>query len=77
MMQELKDSGLNGSHINGCQPTSSTPASVPPAGNPVSHSDIEAPLANVDKCLEASSKFTLLQISGYKIQLQVSLIFFY
>jgi hypothetical protein len=67
-MQELKDSGLNGSHINGRRPTSLTPMQTP--DNPPPHSDVENPLPNVNEHLEVASKFTLLRISIFKIQLE-------
>lgn len=64
-MQELKDSGLNGSRINGHWPISSTP--IPTADNPAPQSDIENlnHLPNINECpsLEVPSMFTLLQIS--------------
>jgi ATP-dependent Lon protease len=58
MIQELKDSGLNGSRINGRRPTSSTPgpatSSVPTAVNPLAapQSDIDKPLPNVNEPLD-------------------------
>jgi hypothetical protein len=67
-MQELKDSGLNGSRINGRRPTSSTP--TPTADNPPPNSDVENPLINVNEHLEAPSMFTLLRISIFRIQLK-------
>jgi hypothetical protein len=60
-MQELKDSGLNGSRINGRRPTSSTP--TPTADNPPPHSDLDIPLPNVNEHLEVPSMSTLLRIS--------------
>lgn len=69
-MQELKDSGLNGSRINGRRPASSTP--VPTAEIQVPHSVtvIQEPQPNVNERLEVPSTFTLLRISIFKIQLQ-------
>jgi hypothetical protein len=67
MMQELKDSGLNGSRINGRRPTSSTPA--PTAVNPAPHSDIEKPLPNVHE-VPGMSILLSSWISLFIIQLQ-------
>ena len=77
-MQELKDSGLNGSRINGRRPTSSTPAPTGDNLNPLPHSDIENPLpppllvvptgnVNHSEHLEVPSEFTLLRFSIFKI----------
>ena len=67
-MQELKDSGLNGSRINGRRPTSST--LTPTADNPPSHSDVDNLLPNINEDLEVPSMFTVVRISLFKIQLK-------
>jgi hypothetical protein len=79
MIQELKDSGLNGSRINGRRPTSSStpaPTSDNPPQGPPSHPDVgilENPFPNVlnaSEHLELPSMFTLqvLRFSIFKIQ---------
>jgi hypothetical protein len=72
MMQELKDSGLNGSRINAHRPTSSTPQAMPTAHNSAQslHSDIENSLPIVNPHLEVPCKFTILRISIFKYQLK-------
>ena len=55
-MQELKDSGLNGSRINGRRPTADNPAPQP---------DIEKSLPNVNEHLEVPGTSILLWISFF------------
>ena len=62
-MQELKDSGLNGSRINGRRPTFSNP--VPTADNPAPQPDIEKSLPNVNEHLEVPGTSILLWISFF------------
>ena len=59
-MQELKDSGLNGSRINGCRPTSSTPTPTK-ADNPPPH-NLTIPNVNI----QVPSRFTILCISIFE-----------
>ena len=72
-MQELKDSGLNGSRINGRRPTSSTPTPTAQVDNPPSRSDIDNFLPNINDSehhdLEVPSMFTVLPISLFKNQI--------
>lgn len=66
MMQEVKDSGLNGSRVNHHRPMFSTPQAVPKlaADSPAPHSSIEKTLANVNEHLPGM--FTLLRNSIFK-----------
>ena len=72
-MQELKDFGLNGSHINGRRPTSSTPAPTADTSTTTSntpHSDVENPQPLVPNVNEHLGMFTLVQISIFKNKLK-------
>ena len=66
-IQELKDSGLNGSRINGRRPTSSS--LMPATDNPPSHSDIEKLFPDINEHLEVPSTSTVLWISLFSMNL--------